>query len=72
MTVGSTRFLRSGCRSTFVNLLRRIRWVKVIITDEWVREACYTMDALAFDFDVAIGKKYGLKTFQPGMSFVFR
>jgi hypothetical protein len=45
---------------------------KVIITDEWVREACYTMDALVFDFDVAISEKYGLKTFQPGTSFVFR
>lgn len=45
---------------------------KIILTDEWVREACYTMDGLAFEFDSTVGAKFGLNTLNRETSFIFR
>jgi hypothetical protein len=38
---------------------------KVQISDEWVRRASYTLDAVVFDFDAAAATKFSLETLPP-------
>jgi hypothetical protein len=35
---------------------------KLIVSDDWVRRGCYTLDGAVFDFDVAVSAKFNLPT----------
>jgi hypothetical protein len=45
---------------------------KVILSDEWVRDAGEVLDSVVFDFDEAAAQKFGLKTLNRMTSFLFR
>jgi hypothetical protein len=71
----------NDCRVNDI-FLRRIAEVKGIVipkdgdkfelSDEWLRRASYTLDAVVFDFDESAAAKFNLPTLHRMTSFIFR